>query len=83
MLNSSIQQLEYEFSNCIRKLSNPTKLNVAFIRGHGELSQLQITDIARSLNEYYTIKEIRLNENIHALEEMDAAIIAQTRFGIQ
>lgn len=77
MLNSSIQQLEYEFSNSIRKLSNPQKLNIAFIIGQGELDQEHSTDIARSLSEYYTLKRVRLNENIHALEEMDAAIIAK------
>lgn len=77
MLNSSIQQLEYEFSNSIRKLSNPQKKNVAFIKGHGELDQLHSTDIARSLSEYYTVKQIALDSNIHALEGFDAAIVAK------
>lgn len=77
MLNSSIQQLEYEFSNSIRKLSTPQKKNVAFIKGHGELDQLHSTDIARSLSEYYTVKQIALDSNIHALESFDAAIVAK------
>ncbi len=77
MLNSSIQQLEYEFSNCIRKLSKPVKLNVAFIKGHGELDQKHTSDIARSLDEYYSLREITLGENIHSLEKFDAAIIAK------
>ncbi len=77
MLNSSIQQLEYEFSNSIRKLSNPQKMNVAFIKGHGELDQLHSTDIARSLSEYYTVKQVTLDSNIHALEGYDAAIVAK------
>ncbi|MBK9480036.1 MAG: gliding motility-associated ABC transporter substrate-binding protein GldG [Bacteroidetes bacterium] len=77
MLNSSIQQLEYEFSNSIRKLSNPQKMNVAFIKGHGELDQLHSTDIARSLSEYYTVKQVALDSNIHALEGYDAAIVAK------
>ncbi len=77
MLNSSIQQLEYEFSNCIRKLSNPTKLKIAFIKGHGELDQLHTADIARALVEYYTLKEVKLDENIHALEGYQAAIVAK------
>ena len=77
MLNSSIQQLEYEFSNCIRKLSRPTKLNVAVLQGQGELDNLHIADIARSLIEYYTLKEVRINGNIHALEHFDALIIAK------
>jgi ABC-2 type transport system permease protein len=77
MLNSSIQQLEYEFSNSIRKLSKPLKLKIAFIQGHGELDQLHTTDIAKALIEYYSIKTVRLDENIHALETYDAAIIAK------
>ena len=77
VLNSSIQQLEYEFSNCIRKLSNPIKLNVAFIKGHGELDQKHTSDIAHSLDEYYSLREITINENIHALEKFDAIVIAK------
>ncbi len=77
VLNSSIQQLEYEFSNCIRKLSNPIKLNVAFIKGHGELDQKHTSDIAHSLDEYYSLREINLSENIHALDKFEAVVIAK------
>jgi ABC-2 type transport system permease protein len=77
MLNSSIQQLEYEFSNSIRKLSNPIKHKIAFIKGHGELDQMHTADIARALTEYYTIKEVKLDSNLRALENFDAAIVAK------
>ncbi len=39
ILNTSIENLEYELSNAIRKLVSPEKQAVALIIGHGELSE--------------------------------------------
>lgn len=39
ILNTSIENLEFELSNAIRKLVNPEKGAIALIIGHGELSE--------------------------------------------
>jgi gliding-associated putative ABC transporter substrate-binding component GldG len=39
ILNTSIENLEYELSNAIRKLVSPEKQAIALIIGHGELSE--------------------------------------------
>jgi gliding-associated putative ABC transporter substrate-binding component GldG len=39
ILNTSIENLEYELSNAIRKLVNPENGAIAMIIGHGELSE--------------------------------------------
>lgn len=39
ILNTSIENLEFELSNAIRKLVNPEKDAIAMIIGHGELSE--------------------------------------------
>jgi gliding-associated putative ABC transporter substrate-binding component GldG len=39
ILNTSIENMEYELSNAIRKLVNPEKQAIALIIGHGELSE--------------------------------------------
>ncbi|MFM9051609.1 MAG: Gldg family protein, partial [Bacteroidota bacterium] len=51
MLNNSVEGLEYEFCNSVRKLTRPVARKIAFLRGHGELSTSQITDAARAMSE--------------------------------
>lgn len=77
MLNNSIQQLEYEFANTIRKLASDKVSNVAFIEGHGELDSLNTADIMKSLSEYYNVSRIKLNEQLKALQNIDAIVIAK------
>jgi ABC-2 type transport system permease protein len=77
MLNNSIQQLEYELANTIRKLASEKVSTVAFIEGHGELDSLSTADIMKSLSEYYNIKRIKINEQLKALQNIDAIVIAK------
>lgn len=69
VLNYSIQNLEYNIANTIRILSSAYKPRVAFIYGHGELSEEFIYDISRSMAEFYTVERIKINGNINALTE--------------
>ncbi|MFN7015309.1 MAG: gliding motility-associated ABC transporter substrate-binding protein GldG, partial [Bacteroidia bacterium] len=77
MLNNSVQQLEYEFANTIRKLSSEKVNTVAFIEGHGELDSLHTADIMQSLAEYYNVTRIKLNEQLKSLQNIDAIVIAK------
>ena len=77
MLNNSIQGLEYEISNSIRKLTNNNKPKIAFIDGHGELDTLQTYDIMKSLQEYYIVERVTLNEQLNSLQLFKAAVIAK------
>jgi ABC-2 type transport system permease protein len=76
-INSSIQGLEYEISNAIRKLAVIKKPKVAILAGHGELSEIWLRDFIKSLDEYYEVSLNKINENIKGLENKDALIIAQ------
>jgi len=67
MLNNSIEDLEYELSNAIQKLVNVNKPKIAFIEGHGELNEMQVADISRSLEEYYVIDRLTLAGNVNSL----------------
>ena len=60
-INGSIENLEYEFSNILRKCVLPKKKKIAFLEGHGELSEEQVADIALELNEYYEIQRLNIN----------------------
>ena len=67
IINSSIENLEFNFSNTIRKLSVHDKPKIAFIHGQGELSPLKTGDIFRALQEYYSVFRVKINGNINSL----------------
>ncbi|MFH1319241.1 MAG: gliding motility-associated ABC transporter substrate-binding protein GldG [Bacteroidota bacterium] len=77
ILNNSIQVLEYEFSNTIRKLCSSYQPKIAFIEGHGELSDMEVRDITKALSEYYRVDRVRINGQVNSLKSYKAIIIAK------
>ena len=75
-LNKSIQTLEYEFINSIRKITAKSRNKIAFIEGQGELDEYHTGDITRALNEYYDIDRVTIKDYINILDAYDAVIIA-------
>ncbi len=76
VLNNSIQNLEFKLADIIRKLSQLQKPQIAFITGHGELSESETYDIALTLKQNYMVERINLNGQIGSLtrrSEPDAA----------
>lgn len=69
IINNSIQTLEYNISNAIRQLISNNKQSIAFIQGHGELTQLETADIAQALSAYYNVEYTQLDENFNRLVE--------------
>ena len=65
-INKSIENLEYELANVIRKASKAGKNNkIGFLRGHGELSKALTADIRKELSEFYTVKDVWLRMGIN------------------
>ncbi|MBC7425790.1 MAG: gliding motility-associated ABC transporter substrate-binding protein GldG [Bacteroidia bacterium] len=60
-INSSIENLEYEIANVIRKCITPKQKRIAILRGHGELEENQMADLTRSLSDNYSIEKFNLN----------------------
>ncbi|MBU0488427.1 MAG: gliding motility-associated ABC transporter substrate-binding protein GldG, partial [Bacteroidetes bacterium] len=77
VLNNSVQSLEYEISNAIRKLSIPIKQKIGFLEGHGELESILMADIMNALSEYYLVDRVAINEKLKALNEYQALVIAK------
>jgi ABC-2 type transport system permease protein len=77
MLNNSIQNIEYELCNAIRKVTNPLRPLVGFVYGHGELSDLQTTDILRTLQTSYDVKRLRIDGTLGILRDFKAIVIAK------
>lgn len=60
-INKSIEGLEYEISNAIRKCLNKKPKKIAFLYGHGEPEAAQMDDMLNSLSENYAIERILFN----------------------
>ncbi|MDP2422789.1 MAG: gliding motility-associated ABC transporter substrate-binding protein GldG [Bacteroidales bacterium] len=67
VLNNSIQDLEYNISSAIRRLTATSKPNIAFIQGHSELKPLQIAAAREALSEYYTVELATLEGKLNSL----------------
>ncbi len=67
VLNNSVQNLEYNLINAIRKLLVKTKPRLAFIRGHGELGVDRLADIIYSLSDYYGVDTVNIDGKINSL----------------
>lgn len=76
-LNNSVQALEYEFASCIRNLSTAIRPQIGIIEGHGELDTLTLKDIRDALSEFYYVRQVKLNEQLKALDGIKAIIIAK------
>ena len=64
VINNSVSLLEYKFANAIKKLQAPARPIILFTAGHGELTQLQTTDLEKSLDQFYDTGRIILDSVI-------------------
>lgn len=60
-INGSIELLEYEIGNVIRKCVIDREIKIAFTTGHNELEPIEIADISESLQDYYAVEQININ----------------------
>ncbi|MDX5337519.1 MAG: gliding motility-associated ABC transporter substrate-binding protein GldG [Cyclobacteriaceae bacterium] len=62
ILNTSIENLEFELSNAIRKLISPEKSALAMIIGHGELSEDDGFGMVEALDGQYELFKVPLEQ---------------------
>ncbi len=79
VLNNSIQNLEFNLINAIKKLTVAQKPAIAFIEGHGELQRIETADIAIALNEYYQVDRIKINGQLNSLTERTGSDSSATK----
>lgn len=83
-LNNSAQNLEYKFISAIKDLSQHQKPSVAFIEGHGELTENEVYDITNTLSKKYSVKRVAINEQITSLnrrsETSDSSILINSNY---
>ncbi|MBA4323392.1 MAG: gliding motility-associated ABC transporter substrate-binding protein GldG, partial [Odoribacter sp.] len=76
-INSSIQALEFNLANVIKKLTIVRKPKIAFIEGQGELDRYETASISFALSEYYSVDRVKINHQVKALKDFKLIIIAK------
>ncbi|MEN8125841.1 MAG: gliding motility-associated ABC transporter substrate-binding protein GldG [Bacteroidota bacterium] len=83
-LQNSIENLEYEFSNALSKITSKKDKKIAVIRGNGELEDIFLYSTLKKLGEYYRLAEFTLDsvnyspqKTLKELTKYDMAIIAK------
>lgn len=75
-LNNSIENLEYAFTEAIRSLTQTEIEKIAFLEGHGELSEPYVYDLTQTLAQYYQIDRGVLGTEVGILDGYKVVIIA-------
>lgn len=73
-LNQSIENVEYELANGIRKLISSEKKKIGILKGHGELDAIDIAGLMDAVTEFYEVFEVNLPEK-EAIPDYDAILI--------
>jgi ABC-2 type transport system permease protein len=76
-LNISIENLEFEITDGIRRIVNTEVSKIAFIEGHGELSEAETYDTSKSLSRYFQIDRGVLASDASILNNYKVIIIAK------
>ena len=75
VVNNSVSLLEYKFANAIKKLRAKSRPIILFTRGHGELDELQTTDLERTLHQFYDTDRIALDSVVQIESDQCALLI--------
>jgi ABC-2 type transport system permease protein len=81
-VNSAVNQLEYNFVKAFWQLTNQSKDNIAFLRGHGELTNAEAWSIQYELKQFYNVDTVQIidstgKENLKVLDKFQALVIAK------
>ncbi|MEZ4853314.1 gliding motility-associated ABC transporter substrate-binding protein GldG [Flavobacterium sp.] len=82
---SSVQHLEFAFTDALRKITTEKQKKIAILKGNGELEDYYIADFLRTVRENYFIGPFTLDsiakqqptQTLAALKKYDLALIAK------
>jgi ABC-2 type transport system permease protein len=75
-LNISIENLEFEIIDGIRRVLNNEVTRIAFLEGHGELNEAETYSVSKILSRYFQIDRGVLADDASVLDGYRAVIIA-------
>ncbi|MDY0015548.1 MAG: gliding motility-associated ABC transporter substrate-binding protein GldG, partial [Bacteroidales bacterium] len=64
IIKFSIEKLEYNIGNAIRRLTNQQKASIAFIKGHGELTNAEVFSAAVGIADFYKVDSVIFDNKI-------------------
>ena len=68
-VNRAINNLEYEFANAIQQVTEQESKRIAFIHGHGELTEMETRDLENELIKRYDVAHVTLGQRLDALSK--------------
>jgi gliding-associated putative ABC transporter substrate-binding component GldG len=69
MVNSSVNNLEYELSNGLRKITRDDKPAIGVLTGHREIEGIHLADFIFGLRENYAVEAVRIDSQINAFSD--------------
>lgn len=75
-LNASIESLEYEFTDAIRRATMSNPESVAFLEGHNEFAEQDVISVTTALSAYYNVDRGVLGTDASVLDKYKSVIIA-------
>ena len=79
VLNNSVQALEFKLASAIRNLAQVRKPRLGFLRGHGELDNMEINDLLNTLAGQYSMELVKIDGQLGSLTKRDSVNADRTR----
>ena len=76
-LNISMENLEFKFTDVIRRLVSDEVPAIAFLEGNNQLDELDVYDISEALSYYYQVDRGSLTDDPYILDNYKVLIIAK------
>lgn len=76
IMETSLNNLEYNLIASMRRLTQVNKPTIAFLQGHGELTYQETMRARALLAPYFSLTDVNLKDSIAALNDVDGVIIA-------
>ena len=71
IIKYSVEKLEYNVGNAIRRITHQQHAKVAFLKGHGELSNWEVLKAAMAIAQFYEVDSVVLNGKISDIFELN------------
>jgi ABC-2 type transport system permease protein len=78
-LNSSVGLLEYKFVNAFQKIANPTKKQIIFTQGHGELTSDELSGLQKAISPFFNVYFANIDSTYKISKNVDLIVIARPR----
>lgn len=84
LVDGSVQNLEYAFSNALKKLTTQKNKKIAILKGNGELPDIHIASFLKAIGVYYHVAPFTLDsvakkpqQTLQELEKFNLIVVAK------